>query len=349
MAPSKPLLSVVVPAYNEQVVLPEFHRRTMQALRGLAVSFEIVYVDDGSADDTLSVLRSLYQSDPNNVVVVALSRNFGKDAALTAGLEHARGDAVVVIDADLQDPPELIGAMLEHWRAGYDVVYARRKVRLGETVLKRLTAHYFYRIIRRVSRVRIPHDTGDYRLLSRRATDALLSLREHHRFMKGLFSWIGFRQQAVEYQRDARFAGETKWNYWKLWNYALEGITSFTIAPLKVAMYLGFSVAAVSLLYAAVVVYKTILYGNSVRGYPSLMVAILFLGGVQLLSIGVLGEYLGRTFNEAKGRPLYFVAELLSRDARIESDARPAVLVGPEPRAIGSQVARPQEARALRS
>jgi len=310
----KPLLSVVVPAYNEQVVLPEFHRRTMAALRPLGVDFEIIYVDDGSSDGTMTVLRSLYEAHSENVVIVALSRNFGKEAAMTAGFAHARGDAIVVIDADLQDPPELIGKLLEYWRAGYDVVYARRKKRLGETLLKRLTSHYFYRVIRSVSRVRIPHDTGDFRLLSRRALDALLSLREQHRFMKGLFSWIGFRQQAVEYERDPRFAGETKWNYWKLWNYALEGITSFTIAPLKVATYVGTAVAMLSMLYAGVVIYKTVLYGNDVRGYPSLMVAILFLGGVQLLSIGVLGEYLGRTFNEAKGRPLYFVGEFLRAD-----------------------------------
>jgi glycosyltransferase involved in cell wall biosynthesis len=317
---AKPLLSVVVPAYNEQVVLPEFHRRTMAALRPLGVSFEIIYVDDGSSDGTMTVLRSLYEASPDNVVVVALSRNFGKEAAMTAGFAHARGEAVVVIDADLQDPPELIGELLTHWRTGCDVVYARRKKRLGETLLKRLTSHYFYRVIRRMTRVRIPEDTGDFRLLSRRATDALLSLREQHRFMKGLFSWIGFRQQAVEYERDPRFAGETKWNYWKLWNYALEGITSFTIAPLKVATYLGSVVAMLSILYAAVVVYKTVMYGNDVRGYPSLMVAVLFMGGVQLLSIGVLGEYLGRTFNEAKGRPLYFVGELLRADG---TEARP--------------------------
>lgn len=307
----KPLLSVIVPAYNEEQVLPEFHRRTDAVLRGLGLPFEIIYVNDGSSDGTMAVLRSLYDSEPDNVVVVGLSRNFGKEAAMTAGFEHSRGEAVVVIDADLQDPPELIGEMVEQWRAGYDVVYARRIRRQGETILKKVSAHYFYRVIRKVSRVQIPNDTGDFRLLSRRATDALLSLREQHRFMKGLFSWIGFRQRPVDYERDPRFAGETKWNYWKLWNYALEGITSFTIAPLKLATYLGCAVAVISVIYAGVIVYKTILYGNSVRGYPSLMVAILFLGGVQLFSIGVLGEYMGRTFNEAKARPLYFVSDLL--------------------------------------
>ena len=315
MAQPNPVLSVVVPAYNEEMVLPEFHRRTTVALRRLDLLFEIIYVDDGSGDGTMSVLRALHERD-SNVVVLCLSRNFGKEAAMTAGFEHARGQAIVVIDADLQDPPELIGKMVAQWRAGYDVVYARRVRRRGDTLLKRLTAHYFYRVIRGVSRVQIPADTGDFRLLSRKAMDALLSLREQHRFMKGLFSWIGFRQQAVDYERDPRFAGDTKWNYWKLWNYALEGITSFTIAPLKVAMYLGLAVAVLSFIYAAIVAYKTILFGNSVAGYPSLMVVILFLGGVQLLSIGVLGEYLGRTFNESKGRPLYFVGELLRADAR---------------------------------
>jgi glycosyltransferase involved in cell wall biosynthesis len=339
----QPVLSVVVPAYNEQQVLPEFHRRTLALLRELALTFEIVYVDDGSSDGTMAALRSLYEADPQSVVVVSLSRNFGKEAAMTAGLEHARGDAVVVIDADLQDPPELMAEMLAQWRAGYDVVYARRRRRHGETFLKRMTAHWFYRVMGGVSRVSIPHDAGDFRLLSRRATDALLSLREQHRFMKGLFSWIGFRQLAVEYERDPRFAGETKWNYWRLWNYALEGITSFTTAPLKVAMYLGFAVAGLSLSYAVVVVYKTIVYGNNVRGYPSLMVAILFFGGVQLLAIGVLGEYLGRTFNEAKRRPLYFVGEVLRADPQVTSDATPPT------RPVTVSVARPGASAAARA
>jgi polyisoprenyl-phosphate glycosyltransferase len=315
MTQPNPVLSVVVPAFNEEAVLPEFHRRTSAVLRELGVLSEIIYVDDGSSDGTMAAMRALHEHNPN-VVVVCLSRNFGKEAAMTAGFEQARGEAIVVIDADLQDPPELIGKMIERWHAGYDVVYARRVRRRGDTVLKRLTAHYFYRVIRGVSRVQIPTDTGDFRLLSRKAMDALLSLREQHRFMKGLFSWIGFRQQAVDYERDPRYAGDTKWNYWKLWNYALEGITSFTIAPLKVAMYLGLAVAVLAFIYAAIVAYKTIMFGNSVAGYPSLMVVILFLGGVQLLSIGVIGEYLGRTFNESKGRPLYFVGELLRAGTR---------------------------------
>jgi len=312
-----PTLSVVVPAYNEQEVLPEFHRRTTEALQKLGLPYEIIYVNDGSRDGTMEVLRELHAKDPN-AVVVSLSRNFGKEAAMTAGFEHVRGEAMVIIDSDLQDPPELIGTLVEGWREGYDMVYARRRKRDGESFIKKLTAKYFYRVIRSVSRVQIPNDTGDFRLLSRRALDALLTLREEHRFMKGLFAWIGFKQKAVEYDRDPRFAGVTKWNYWKLWNYAIEGITSFTIAPLKVATYLGFFVALFSFLYAAYVIYKTIAYGESVAGYPSLMVVILFLGGVQLLFIGVLGEYMGRTFNEVKRRPLYFVGELL----RIESPPR---------------------------
>ena len=306
-------LSVVVPAFNEEEVLPAFNKRLSDALTKLNLSYEIIYVNDGSRDGTMDTLRSLHATN-SHIVVVSLSRNFGKEIALTAGLEHVRGEAAVVIDADLQDPPEMIGALVEQWRAGYDVVYARRTLREGETALKKMTAHLFYHVMRRVSHVDIPKDTGDFRLLSRRAVVALLTLREQHRFMKGLFAWIGFPQKAVEYRRDPRFAGKTKWNYWKLWNFALEGITSFTIAPLKVATYFGFTVALLAFAYAAVIVSKTLFYGDPVRGYPSLMAVVLFLGGVQLISIGVLGEYLGRTFDEAKGRPLYFVSELLRLD-----------------------------------
>jgi glycosyltransferase involved in cell wall biosynthesis len=301
-----PLLSVIVPAYNEHEVLPEFHRRLAGVLAPLGMRSEIIYVNDGSTDSTLEVIRELRANWPD-VTLVDLSRNFGKEAAMTAGFDLARGDAVVVIDADLQDPPELIPAMVEKWQAGFDMVYAQRTVRDGESRVKKSTSYLFYRLIQRVSRVRIPKDTGDYRLLSRRAVTALNSLREQHRFMKGLFAFIGFPQTAIPYRRDPRFAGQTKFNYWKLWNFAIEGFTSFTIAPLKVATYLGIFTTLVAFLYGSYVVYKTLVHGESVAGYPSLMVVMSFLGGAQLAFIGVLGEYIGRMFNETKRRPLYFL------------------------------------------
>jgi polyisoprenyl-phosphate glycosyltransferase len=297
---------VVVPAFNEQDVLREFHRRTSGVLEGMQSPYEIVYVNDGSTDDTLSVMRSLREQDPN-VTIVDLSRNFGKEIALTAGLDETRGDVVIVIDADLQDPPELIPELVAGWRAGYDIVYTVRSARNGETWLKKSTARMFYRAIQLLSRPKIPADTGDFRLLSRRAVEALGQIRERHRFMKGLFAWIGFPQKAVHYQRDPRAAGRTKFNYWKLWNFALEGFTSFSIAPLKVATYFGLTVAALSFVSGIWVIYKTLMFGDSVQGYPSMMVVILFLGGVQLVAIGLLGEYLGRIFNEVKQRPLYFL------------------------------------------
>lgn len=310
-AEGKPLntrfvLSVVVPAYNEQEVLPEFQRRMLATLRGLGCAYEIVYVNDGSRDTTLEVMHRLRAEDAC-VSVVDLSRNFGKEIALTAGLDQAVGDAIVAIDADLQDPPELIPELVRQWQAGYDMVYARRTVRDGEGWFKKLTAKLFYRLVRRLTRIDMPADTGDFRLLSRRALDALLRLREQHRFMKGLFAWVGFPSVAVPYRRDARFAGTTKWNYWKLWNLAVEGLTSFTIGPLKLATYIGFVVASFGFLYAATIVYRTLLHGDPVPGYPSLMVTVLFLGGVQLVAIGTLGEYVGRIFNEVKGRPLYLL------------------------------------------
>ena len=303
-------LSVVVPAYNEQDVLTEFHHRLAAVLDGLPLTAEVVYVNDGSTDDTLAVLHRLRAADPR-AGIIDLSRNFGKEIALTAGLDHASGDAVVVIDADLQDPPELIPQLVNHWREGYDVVYAKRLGREGETLVKKATAYAFYRVIQRLNRVRIPEDTGDFRLLSRRAVDSLKQFREHHRFMKGLFAWIGYPQKAVPYRRDPRLAGETKWNYWRLWNFALEGFTSFTIAPLKIATYLGVLIAGVAFAYAAFVIYKTLAFGDPARGYPSLMVVVLFLGAVQLVFIGVIGEYLGRMFDETKGRPLYFTKQIL--------------------------------------
>jgi len=297
-------LSVVVPAYNEEEVLSEFHRRLCDVLDKLSISSEILYINDGSNDKTLEVLNTLQDS---RVAIIDLSRNFGKEIAMTAGLDHAKGEAVVVIDADLQDPPELIPKFIEKWQEGYDVVYAQRTARDGETFIKKATAKLFYRFIQGVSRVKIPEDTGDYRLLSRRAVESLKQLRETHRFMKGLFAWIGYPQIAVSYHRDPRFAGSTKWNYWHLWNFAIEGITSFTINPLKIASYLGLATSIVSFTYILFVIYKTLVFGEPVQGYPSLMIVVLFLGGVQLMSLGVIGEYLGRMFNETKHRPLYLI------------------------------------------
>ncbi len=328
------LLSVIVPAYNEEAVLPEFHRRLAEVLRTIDMHAEIIYINDGSQDATLDVIRRFKQTD-DSVTLIDLSRNFGKEAAMTAGFDLAAGDAIVIIDADLQDPPELIADMVRHWRAGYDMVYAQRTVREGESRLKKLTAYLFYRLIRTASRVHIPRDTGDFRLLSRRAVHALNCLREQHRFMKGLFAWIGFPQKALPYRRDARFAGESKFNYWKLWNFALDGFTSFTIAPLKVATYLGVTTALIAFLYAGYVVVRTTLYGNPVSGYPSLMVVITFLGGAQLAFIGILGEYLGRMFNETKQRPLYFLNAYEPASSAMRRD-RPALSAGPAAGIVGA-------------
>lgn len=304
------LLTVIVPLFNEEAGLAEFHRRLSAVLDGLPLAAEVIYVNDGSSDASMALLRSLREAD-ERIGVIDLSRNFGKELAMTAGLDQARGDAVVIIDADLQDPPELIPDLIGEWRNGYDVVYAQRVARKGESIIKVFTAHGFYRLIQRTNRVRIPLDAGDFRLLSRRAVRSLLQLPEQHRFMKGLFAWIGHRQKAVPYERDKRFAGESKFNYWRLWNFAIEGFTSFTIAPLKVATYVGALIALVAFAYAAWIVFKTLAYGDPVPGYPSLMVVVLMLGGVQLITIGVLGEYVGRMFNETKRRPLYLVNEFL--------------------------------------
>ncbi|MBN8261197.1 MAG: glycosyltransferase family 2 protein [Xanthomonadales bacterium] len=305
------VLSVLVPVYNEIDVLPEFHRRLTAVLGACAPTYEVMYVNDGSSDGSLAWLEDLCDRDPA-VALVDLSRNFGKEIAMAAGLDHVVGEAVVVIDADLQDPPEVIPRLLEQWRAGYDNVFARRRRREGETWLKKASAAWFYKLIGRLSRVDIPRDTGDFRLLSRRAVQALRQLREQHRFMKGLFAWIGYPSIAVEYDRDPRMAGQTKFNYWKLWNFAIEGITSFTIAPLKMATYFGLAVALVAFVAIVAIIVKTVLFGDPVKGYPSLMSVVLFLGGIQLLALGALGEYIGRMFNETKGRPLYFTKQVIS-------------------------------------
>jgi len=304
----RPSLSVVVPVHNEEAVLPEFHRRLAAALDGLAADFatEIVYVNDGSGDASMRHLVELHESDVR-VAVIDLSRNFGKEIAMSAGLDHARGDAVIVIDADLQDPPELIPDMVRAWQAGSDIVRMRRASRASESWLKKATARAFYRAIGRIGEIDIPPDVGDFRLLSRRAVAALLRFPERSRFMKGLFAWIGFPSVEIVYDRDGRFAGESKWNYWRLWNLALEGITSFSVGPLKMASYVGFATATYAFGYGVYVIGKTLLYGEPVRGYPTLLVVVLFLGGLQLMALGIIGEYLARMFIEVKARPLYLV------------------------------------------
>ncbi|WP_270935917.1 glycosyltransferase family 2 protein [Falsiroseomonas oryzae] len=303
-----PAISVVVPAYNEQEVLPVFHARMVPVMEAIGLPWELVFVNDGSRDATLDIMLGLQAADPR-IAVVNLSRNFGKEIALTAGLDHAAGtEAVVVIDADLQDPPEVIPELVAAWRGGFDVAYAQRRVREGETWMKKATAAGFYAFMQRIGgRVQLPPNTGDFRLMSRRALDALLTLREQHRFMKGLFAWVGFPSVAVLYDRAPRAAGTTKWNYWKLWNLSLEGITSFTVGPLKIATYLGFGTAVFAALFAFQLIVRTLLFGNPVAGYPSLLAVVLFFGGVQLMTLGIIGEYLGRVFNETKGRPLYIV------------------------------------------
>lgn len=301
-------LSIIVPAYNEEVVLPIFHSRLVAALAGVEGGWEIVYVNDGSKDGTLRVLKELQQADPATGVA-ALSRNFGKEAAMSAGLKLARGSAVILIDSDLQDPPELIPEMVQAWRQGADVVNMRRRSRQGETWFKKASAHGFYRFINWLSEVPIPEDVGDFRLLSRRAVDALNQLPERNRFMKGLFAWIGYKQVTIEYDRHARAAGETKWPYFKLFNFAIEGITGFSVVPLRLASYAGFLTALFAFIYALVLLVKILTIGESVKGFPTLILTILILGGLQLMAMGIIGEYLGRLFMESKRRPLYLLDE----------------------------------------
>lgn len=304
---SRDRLTVVVAAFNEAEALPRLHPRIAAVLDAMpGIDGRVLYVDDGSGDATWTVLGELARGD-RRVARLRLSRNFGKEAALTAGLDHVRQGAAVILDADGQDPPELIPRFVALWREGFDDVHGTRTAREGEGWLKRATAHGFYRVIGRLSRTPIPRDTGDFRLLSPRALDALRQLRERQRFMKGLFGWVGFNQTAIAYQRDARIAGRSKFGFWKLWNFALEGITSFSTAPLRVATYLGVGTAAAAFVYAVAIVVKKLVWGDPVAGWPTMMAVILLLGGVQLMALGLIGEYLGRLYNEAKQRPLYLV------------------------------------------
>lgn len=312
-------VSIVAPFYNEEQGTPLYFERLSEVVRRLPdYVFEFVCVDDGSKDDTLALLLLQAKSDPR-VKVVELSRNFGKEAALTAGLDAASGDAVIPIDSDLQDPPELIGAMLEAWQAGAEVVLARRADRSSDSFLKRKSAEFFYRVHNIFSSVVIPDNVGDFRLMDRAVVDALGNLPERQRFMKGLFAWVGFRTVTLDYVREARSAGDTKFSAWKLWNFALEGITSFSTAPLKIWTYLGSFGAVASIIYAAYIIARTLIRGVDIPGYASLLVSSIFFGSVQLIGIGMLGEYIGRIYLESKQRPLYIVRKTHSSAAVADS------------------------------
>ncbi|MBV8986967.1 MAG: glycosyltransferase family 2 protein [Solirubrobacterales bacterium] len=297
------LLSVVAPVYNEQELLEDFYARVCSALEGLR--FELVLVDDGSSDQTPELLARLADNDPR-VRVVFLSRNFGHQTALTAGLDHARGDAVVMLDADLQDPPELIPTMLDHWRAGCDVVYAVREEREGESRFKLSTARWFYKLFDKLAQVELQPNSGDFRLLDRRPLAALLSMRERNRFLRGMTVWVGYRQAAVPYRRDPRTAGETKYTVAKMLRFSLDAISSFSHRPLQLATLLGFIISTVAFIAIPVVIALRIT-GSYLPGFGSITIAVLLLGGIQLISIGIIGEYVGRIYDEVKGRPLYLV------------------------------------------
>lgn len=306
--PGPPDLSLVVPAFNEEATVPVFLAALRPILARIDLSYEIIFVDDGSSDATADVVLAEARQDPR-IRLVRFSRNFGKEAALTAGLDWSSGAAVIPMDVDLQDPPELIADFVGLWRQGYDIVYGQRVDRSADTGLKRLTAGLFYHVFNVMTATKIEENVGDYRLMSRAAVDATLQLRERNRFMKGLFAWVGYRKIAVPYERPERAAGTTKFNYWRLWNFALDGITSFSTAPLKIWTYVGILVALLAVLYTLLITVRTLAFGRDVPGYSSLMVVILMLGAVQLISLGILGEYIGRLYMETKGRPIYLVRE----------------------------------------
>lgn len=314
-----PTLSIVVPMYNEEEALDGFFSRVQRALQTVTPSYEIICVNDGSRDLTLARLRAASGADPR-IKVVNLSRNFGKEIALSAGLDHAEGDAVIPIDADLQDPPEVIPLMVAKWRAGAKLVLAKRRDRSSDSWLKRLTAGGAYWLFSKLTHPRIPQNVGDFRLMDRVVVDAIKRLPERSRFMKGLFAWIGYEAETVEYDREARSAGETKWNYWKLWNFALDGITSFSSLPLRIWSYLGFGVSLLAMAYLGWTLLKTLVFGVDVPGYTSLLCVMLFFNGISLIGIGVLGEYLARIFTEVKARPLYIVSETIGLEATEEAN-----------------------------
>ena len=303
----KKLVTILIPAYNEEAVLPLLYDRLLKLMDGLPqYNFELLFVNDGSKDKTLELIQEMRKHNPR-VCYVNLSRNYGKETAMIAGFDYVNGDCMINIDADLQDPPELIPEMLKYWEKGYDDVYAKRKSRKGESFLKKFTSWGYYRVLQSMTNIEIQKDTGDFRLLDRRCVEAIKQMRESQRYTKGLYSWIGYKKKEILYDRDPRAAGKTKWNYRKLANLSIDGITSFTTAPLRWAALIGILVSLLGFIYMVIIIIKTLIYGIDVPGYASMMVVILFLGGLQLIFLGVIGEYLGRAFYETKHRPLYFI------------------------------------------
>ncbi|PSL41384.1 glycosyltransferase involved in cell wall biosynthesis [Planomicrobium soli] len=307
------LITILIPAYNEEAVLSVLVERLKKVTTPIPeYRFEYLFVNDGSTDRTLEILKgmSVFHQE---ISYINLSRNFGKEIAMLAGFDHVRGDAVIILDADLQDPPELIPQMIQYWEQGYDDVFARRRSRAGETWFKKWSSESYYNLLKKVSAVPVQSNTGDFRLLDRKCIEALNQMRETQRYTKAMFSWIGYNKKEILFDRAPRAAGTTKWNYPKLFNLAVDGITASTIAPLRISSFLGLAVSLCAFLYMLFILVRTLLFNDSIPGYPSLMAVILFLGGIQLLSLGIIGEYLGRVFQETKGRPVYLVQEYYSR------------------------------------
>jgi len=313
-ADAQPVYSIVAPIFNEVETLPYFYERVIAVMQGLGEPFEIILIDDGSTDGSATVLRTFYRRD-HRVRVITFSRNFGHQIAISAGLDYARGQAVVIIDSDLQDPPEVIARLVERWKDGAEVVYAQRAQRMGETRFKLWTASLFYRLIHGITAINIPHNTGDFRLLDRKVVEALVSMREQHRFMRGLSTWVGFRQEAVPYERQERFAGSTKYPLHKMIRFAMDAITSFSHVPLQLATSFGFVLAGGSLVGIVIAILLR-LVTHAIIGQASTLILVLFLGGVQLIFLGIIGEYLGRIYDEVRARPLYVVREVLETEER---------------------------------
>lgn len=308
MSNKKVQLSIIVPVYNEEEVVELFLSEITKVLSVLNKTYEIIFINDGSKDSTLERLIDL-KKIYNEIRIINLSRNFGKESAMTAGLDAAKGDAIIPIDVDLQDPPELIIDFVKKWEEGYDVVLAKRSDRTLDTISKRVTANFFYMFHNKIADVKIPNNVGDYRLFTRKVLNAIQKLPENQRFMKGIFSWVGFKTTIVEYKRDERKAGETSFNTWKLWNFALEGITGFSTVLLRIWLYLGFMIASIAIIYGAWIIIKTLIFGIDIPGYASTTTIVLFIGGIQLIGIGILGEYIGRLYMESKRRPIYIIDE----------------------------------------